>query len=119
MDASIELKKIMEAIGKSCEEVFSWLIETWSSKWDEFLKEKTHSETGKWFYTHKRLRSAIRSIRTNTNYLFTYQKNPVLRMPNTTNSLEGINCVLKLKVKVHQGIKLDRKKKMIDYLLGK
>jgi hypothetical protein len=109
----------MEAIGKSCEEVFSGLIEAWSSRWDEFLKEKTHSETGTWFYTHKRLRSAIRSIKTNISYLFTYQKNPVLRMPNTTNSLEGINSALKSKVKVHQGIKLDRKKKVIDYLLLK
>jgi len=33
--------------------------------------------------------------------------------------LEGINSALKLKIKAHQGINSDRRKKIIDYLLAK
>jgi len=103
----------------SCEDVFSMLIEMWMLKWKQFLKEKTYSDTGKWCYTHRKLRSAIRSIKSNLPYLFTFQKYPELHIPNTTNSLEGINSALKFKIKAHQGINSDRRKKIIDYLLAK
>jgi len=95
------------------------LIEVWMLKWNQFLKEKTYSDTGKWCYTHRKLRSAIRSIKSNLPYLFTFQKYPELHIPNTTNSLEGINSALKFKIKAHQGINSDRRKKIIDYLLAK
>jgi hypothetical protein len=40
-------------------------------------------------------------------------------IPNTTNSLEGINSSLKAKIKAHQGIRDTRRKKIIDYMLAK
>jgi hypothetical protein len=52
-------------------------------------------------------------------YLFTYQKYPNRMIPNTTNSLEGINSSLKAKIKAHQGIRDTRRKKIIDYMLAK
>jgi transposase-like protein len=119
LQAGVELHKIVDSLTTSCEEVFSMLIEIWIQKWDQFLKEKTYSETGKWFYTHKRLRSAVRSLKSNLPYLFTYHKYPELHIPNTTNSLEGVNSAIKSKIKIHQGIKPDRRQKIIDYLLAK
>jgi transposase-like protein len=95
------------------------LIEVWMLKWNQFLKEKTYSNPGKWFYTHKKLRSAIRSIKSNLPYLFTFQKYLELHIPNTTNSLEGVNSALKFKIKAYQGINSVRRKKIIYYLLSK
>ena len=95
------------------------LIEVWTLKWNQFLKEKTYSDSGKWFYTHRKLRSAVRSLKSNLPYLFTFQKYPELHIPNKTNSLEGINRTLKYKIKAHQGINSDRREKIIDYLFSK
>ena len=119
LHAGVELKAIVETLSSTCEAVFSMLIELWRLKWDQFLKERTYSSTGKCFYTHKRLRSAIRSLSSNTPYLFTYRKYPDRLIPNTTNSLEGINSSLKAKIKAHQGIRVNRRKKIIDYMLSK
>jgi len=45
---------------------WQYLLEKWYQKWKDYLKEKTiDSVTGKWHYTHKRLRSAYRSLKTN------------------------------------------------------
>jgi hypothetical protein len=90
LEAGKELKEITLSLTKSNEKEFTILLNNWFEKWKEFLKERTvNSETGKWFYTHKRLRSAYRSLKTNLPYLFTYQKYPELNIPNTTNSLDG------------------------------
>jgi hypothetical protein len=119
LQAGIELQKIVDNLTASCEEVFSMMIEVWMLKWNQFLKEKTYSNTGKWFYTHRKLRSTIRSIKSNLPYLFIFQKCPELHIPNTTNSLEGVNSAFKFKIKAHQGINSVRRKKIIDYLLSK
>jgi hypothetical protein len=54
----------------------------------------------------------------NLPYLFTYQKNPELEIPNTTNSLDGFFTHLKDKVKIHHGLRRDRRYKMIEEILG-
>ena len=51
-------------------------------------------------------------------YLFTYLKYPELNIPNTTNSCDGSFAHCKNKVKIHRGLRKDRRKKMIDYLLS-
>jgi hypothetical protein len=75
--------------------------------------------TGKWFYTHKRLRSAYRSLKINLPYLFTYQKYSELNIPNTTNSLDGCFAYLKELVRVHRGINKTLKRKIIQEILTK
>ncbi|MCD6337641.1 MAG: hypothetical protein J7M01_05360, partial [Candidatus Marinimicrobia bacterium] len=83
-------------------------------------KERTTNPvTGKWHYTHKRLRSAYRSLRANTPYLFTCQNYPELNIPNTTNPLEGIFAELKTKLRNHAGIKDEMKIKLTDHFLSK
>jgi len=70
-------------------------------------------------YTHKRLRSAYRSLKINLPYLFTYQKYPQLNIPNTTNSLDGCFAYLKELVRVHRGANKGRKRKIIHDILLK
>ena len=72
MPAAIELKEITTLIKQTDKESFEGALNEWHDRWKPFLNERTiNEETGKSFYTHKRLRSAYRSLRTNLNWLFT------------------------------------------------
>ncbi len=118
LEASIELKEIVKTLANTNEEVFSEQLNNWYKKWKDFLKEKTtDSETDKWHFTHKRLRSAYRSLKNNLPYLFTYLKYPELNIPNTTNSLDGYFSSLKNKLNVHRGLTKKRREKVVVELL--
>jgi hypothetical protein len=116
--ASQELKTIVDRLAYTTEQEFTTELIVWYEKWSEFLKQKTIDQnTGRWFYTHKRLRSAYRSLNTNLPYLFTYQKFPELNIPNTTNSLDGFFNRLKSLVYVHRGLNVQRRNKIIVEIL--
>jgi len=121
LEANIELKEIVNNLTNTNEKQFTKQLDNWHSKWKDFLKEKTiNSETNRWCYTHKRLRSAYRSLKTNLPYLFTYQRFPELNIPNTTNSLDGFFNVLKGKLNVHRGLNPERRNRIaIEILKGK
>lgn len=79
------------------------------------LNERTvNEETGKSHYTHKKLRSAYRSLVTNLPHLFVFEEWRELDIPNTTNSLDGLFADLKNKLRNHNGLSTSRKKKLID-----
>lgn len=119
VEATKELWIIVRQLTKSDEKTFSKLLNDWLVKWGEFLKEKTiNSYTGRWFYSHKRLRSAFRSLKTNLPYLFTYQKYPELHIPNTTNSLDGYNTTVKNFIRIHRGIRKEKRLKVLNHLLN-
>ena len=120
LQASIELRAISQTLCNVTEEKFTNALGAWHLKWHNFLKEKTiNPETGKWSYTHRRIRSAHYSLKTNLSYLFTYQKYPKLNIPNTTSSLEGCFSYLKELTKIHRGLNYKLKHKMIDEILSK
>ena len=120
LEAGKELKEIALSLTAANEEKFSKLLDRWFEKWEEFLKEKTiNPENNRWFYTHKRLRSAYRSLKTNLPYLFTYQKYPELHIPNTTNSLDGTFSHFKSLLRIHRGLNRERRYKVICEILGK
>jgi hypothetical protein len=119
LKASIDLKKISSYLGKIKQKRFELLLECWYKRYEKFIKEKTYNvETNKWHYKHKRLRSAYRSLQTNLPYLFTYKNYPELKIPNTTNHLDGgLFSPMKMLMKIHRGIGIEMKKKLIvDYL---
>jgi len=119
--ASQQLKQIAELLPILTEKRFIRLLDAWYFRWANFLKEKTKVPgTKRWFYTHKRTRSAYRSLRANVPYLFTYQRlrKEGINCPNTNNSLEGTFAHLKDKVRLHRGLKLIRKLKLIDQILA-
>jgi hypothetical protein len=118
LTASIELKDIVAMIKNTDKESFEGGLELWHTKWESFLKERTtNAETGKSNYTHKRLRSAYRSLKTNSKWLFTWYDNMALEMPNTTNAIDGHFSDLKNKLRNHNGLSKARKIKFIDEFL--
>ena len=119
--ASQQLKQITELLSKTTEQKFTKLLDAWYSRWSDFLKEKTKVPgTNRWFYTHKRTRSAYRSLRANEPYLFTFERlrKQNINCPKTNNSLEGSFAHLKDKVRLHRGLKLNRKLKLINQILA-
>ena len=116
--ASIELKEIVSLMKQTDRESFIGLLNQWHTKWKPFLNERTiNEETGKSFYTHKRLRSAYRSLKTNLKWLFTWYDYYHLNIPNTTNAIDGHFSNLKNKLRNHNGMSLQHKKKFIDEFL--
>lgn len=119
-EAGKELRKIALSLIASNEEKFSELLNNWFEKWEGFLKERTiNPETGKWFYKHKMLSSAYRSLKTNLPYLFAYQKYPKLNIPDTTNSLDGTFSHFKSLLRMHGELRRARRYKVICEILGK
>ena len=120
LQAGIELKVIVDRLTHTDEASFTGWLKDWYRKWEEFLKERTKNPvTGKNGYTHSRLRSAYFSLRHNLEYLFTWERNLKLKIPNTTNSLDGTFAHVKDKVRIHRGLKRSRKQKLIEELLHK
>lgn len=119
LEAGKELKQIALQLTKCSEQEFKELLDVWHDKWKDFLKERTTNPiTERWYYTHKRLRSAHRSLKTNLPYLFTYQKYPELNIPNTCNSLDGSFTTLKNLLRNHRGMNRKNRYKMICQILG-
>lgn len=119
LEAGIELKQISDTLTTTNEKEFTNKLTSWYIKWNVFLKEKSIDifNPKRWHYTHKRLRSAYRSLNINLPYFFTYQRYPKLNIPSTTNSLEGSFAHLKEKVTIHRGLKFNIKRKIIEQIL--
>lgn len=116
--AAQELLKVVDLMKVTDKESFEGALGLWIEKWQSFLDERTtNPETGKSFYTHKRLRSACRSLRNNLPWLFTWYDHIELGIPNTTNSIEGHFADLKNKLRNHNGLSKRRKMKFIDEFL--
>lgn len=120
LQAGIELRAVAKALPKLNEKLLSQALDEWHTKWQEFLKERTYSEDRKhWQYTHRRIRAAYRSLKTNLPYLYTYQKYPNLKIANTTNSLDGSFSHLKDLLRLHRGLKRQRRWRIIQEVLAK
>jgi hypothetical protein len=119
LEAGKELKALMLLLKETDAASFGHWLKQWHVRWKDFLAEKTIDPISKrWHFTHKRLRSAYRSLETNFPWLFTFEHHPQLCIPNTTNSLEGTFTNIKAKIAVHPGLRVDRKQKLIQELLG-
>jgi hypothetical protein len=117
--AGQELRRIMLHLPRSNEKEFTKLLVDWRHQRNEIITDKTYvTGTKYWYYTYKKVRGAYMSLERNLPYLFTYQKYPELNIPNTTNSLDGSFTHLKDKIKIHHGLRKDRRYKMIQEILG-
>ena len=114
-EAAIELRKVTLTLTNSTKKEFEQRLDRWHSRWENYLNERSiNHHTGKSFYTHKRLRSAYLSLCRNMPYLFVFEQYPALMIPNTTNALDGSFSDLKNKLRNHNGLTLERKKRFID-----
>ena len=97
---------------------FITAFDKWCDKWKEFLNERTLLISGKTTYTHRKLRTERRSIKTHLTWLYTCEEHPDIQIPNTTNLLEGFNSQLKRALHNHNGLNKANKKKFIDGFLN-
>lgn len=118
LKAAQELMEVVDLMKQTDKESFEGALGLWLKKWNSFLNERTINPlTKKTFFTHKRLRSAYRSLFKNLPWLFTWYDHYTLRIPNTTNAIDGHFADLKNKLRNHNGLSLSRKKKFIDGFL--
>lgn len=114
MQASKELWELVLLLTKTDKESFEGGLINWYNRWGNFLNERKIDAQGKNRYVHKKLRSAYRSLKTNLPWLFTWYNHMELKIPNTTNAIDGYFSDLKNKLRNHNGLSIERKKKFID-----
>lgn len=118
-EAARELLLLALQLKDMQEKEFRIALDRWYARWKDFLDEQSPAPRKKrgWEYTHKRVRAAYRSLKSNLSRLFTYQKHPELGLPNTTNTLDGMFSQIKNRLAVHRGLRRDRRFKVISEIL--
>ena len=113
LPAGIELQQLMRALKDSRKDDFTDRYNQWKQKWKPFLSQRsTNTETGRTFYTHQRVRSAMLSIDFYLPWLFTFEE--VEGMPNTNNKIEGTFTDLKKNMDNHSGMNKENRKRFVD-----
>ena len=107
-----ELKALSGVLWKTNRTDFEARFKALKHRYADFLKERNENRQ----FKHRRLRSAFRSIDRNMPDMFTWQENPGLNIPNTTNTCEGYFRQIKTRLRVHSGLKRERLKKVIERL---
>ncbi len=121
LEASKELKKIVSTLTKTSDIKFTIRLDNWYDKYEYFLNEKTVNPiTREETFTHYRLVAAYKSLRTHLPYLFTCKKYKKIKIPNTTNCLDGgVFSPMKMLIKIHRGLSKSLKLKIVDdYLVS-
>lgn len=114
MQSSKALWELTLLLKDTDKESFEGELQYWFNQWETFLNESKLDNKGKKRYVHKKLRSAYRSLKTNLPYLFTWYDNMELKIPNTTNAIDGHFADLKNKLRNHNGLSIARKQKFIN-----
>ncbi|MFH2062674.1 MAG: hypothetical protein ABIJ46_00780, partial [bacterium] len=119
LEAGIELRRIAMMLKHASRASFTGALHDWFGRWKIFLKERTTDPvTGRWQYTHRRIRGAYASLMHALPFLFTFEDYPDLDIPKTTNTLDGTFSHLKQKIYVHRGLNVETQKKMIGTILN-
>lgn len=116
----LEQGKVLFALTKSLFKTRSSLFSERLRKYIEmnrdFLNEKTTNPlTGERWFVHDDLRKALLSLVSFNPYLFTYERD--IKIPRTTNSLEGHFSHLIDVVDIHRGTSKLFKQKILDSIL--
>lgn len=114
----LELVKFLNKITNHYEKNL-WLLwfQRLGERYQSLIKERTYlkDENGKitWWYTHKNLRRAFRTLENSKENLFLYLDYPGL--PKDTNGLEAEFSHLKRKLSLHRGLKRERKANLVKW----
>jgi len=118
--AGRELKEISSLVNTIATHQQRMLFEArvfdWQRKYELMLKEKTYSEDGGWWYTHRNLRKVIRHILEALPDMWRYLDNE--EIPKDTNGLEGRLTDLKHKFKTHRGLKRTKRELYLSWYLN-
>lgn len=118
-----ELRAIALMLTKTSKLPFEAALDNWHKTHGEWLKERYKDPlSGRIRYQHERTRRAYFSLRRNLPYLFTYQDESLarksIRIPNTTNALDGRFGVWKTKLRTHRGCTRNRIFKILCSLIS-
>lgn len=118
--AGRDLRNIALLLTKTDKESFIGWLSQWYQKYEGFFHEHTlNPVTGRKIFTHRRLRSAYRSLLRNMPHLWTwYDHAKHISIPNTTNCLDGTFSHLKNKANIHRGTTKERRLKIFSSLLA-
>lgn len=114
MQASRSLKELTAKLHKMDENDFKKDYQEWKEKWKDTINHKKLHKDGKMHYTHRRLRSAMNSLNFYLPYLFTFQREDCMGMPNTNNKIEGTFTDLKKNLNNHSGLTMENRKRFIS-----
>ena len=116
---NIELRRIVNDLHITDKDSFSLWLDNWYNKHQDFLNERWVNLKWKLYFIHKKTRSAYFSLKRHLKYLFIYQDYLwKIDIPNTTNGLEGYFWHIKDKIRLHRGLRKDRKIKLLISLLN-
>lgn len=114
MLAARDLRDLASRLNKVKENDFKKDYQEWKEKWKDTINHKSLHKDGKMHYTHRRLRSAMNSLNFYLPYLFTFQREECMGMPNTNNKIEGIFTDLKKNLNNHSGLTMENRKRFIS-----
>lgn len=117
LPAAGELKTLTRQLTRTKKKNFVRAPAKWESKWEDFLKEKTCGEDGKWHFTHRKTRSAFYSLKRNLDALFVFENFPEKQVPRTNNAIESLNALLKMKLHRHRGLSIEKRELLIANIL--
>jgi len=97
-------------------------LENWGQRYADLIRERSYYENSRrWWYTHRRLRSAYKQLEKllKDQQLFTYLENLTTEpIPRTTNHVEGgINSQLRTRLKLHRGLSQTHQMRLVDWYL--
>jgi len=105
---------LMMGLTRITQEEFHQRLQSIKETYTAYLQERNERNQ----YTHRSLRSALRSLTRNLPFLFTFQQYPHLQIPTTTNTCDGSFAHWKQKVKLHRGLRKHRRTKMFNSFLS-
>jgi hypothetical protein len=114
-EAGQVLLSLVKTLHCTSKEIFFERLKMFTFRYRDFLKEKTRNlETGRWFYTHKRVRSAWKSLLFFSEDLFKYEQNRSIQ--KNTNSLEGHFSHIRDIMNVHRSLSFSLKVKVLKII---
>jgi hypothetical protein len=111
-EAGKALLALAHTLTKTTKEIFSKRMQIFHVKYATFLNEKTVHPDGSRSYTHEGVRHAYLSIVHWYPYLFTYHTDK--QIPTTSNTCEGHFSHIKDILRIHRGMSLPLKRKVLN-----
>ena len=113
-----EIKVLVSFLAYIDEPIFLDCLNDIKNRYEDFLMQRNEQKQ----FKHRKIRSALRSLTTNSSLIYAYKNHPELSISPTTNSCDGSFSHWTTKydeVKIHRGLSKKRRTKMINFLLAK
>lgn len=114
IEASVKLLRLIKTLSNKSEAQFIHELELWYCCYKDELNAKYIDNQGRKRFIRHRLRSAYLSIKRHLPWLWTYERFDDRIIPNTNAGIESLNARLKTTLRVHSGIKAERRIKLLE-----